>query len=717
VLKDELMNGIWPESFVEESNLSQTIFMLRKTLGETAQDQRYIVTVRGTGYRFAESVREVRIEPEVPAGADLGPVSSPAGRWVWLQEPYFIAVALLIAVIWVGGFSFYRWLHRNNLTEQDTVVLAEFDNRTDDPIFDGTLRTALAIDLEQTPFLSLLSDPRVRATLKLMNHPEGEPVTREVALEVCQRTAGRAVIAGTIVSLADQYVVQLEALDCKEGGAIVATERRVRGKDAVLDALSQATLELRKRLGENLASVRKFDVPLREATTPSLEALKSFNKGAELVRHDASPSAAIPFYAHAIELDPNFALAYAYLGRSYTNIGEYQRAAAYIERAYAMRERVSEREKLLLTSFYLSDVKGDLDGEIETYKIWMQEHPRDWLPVDSLGTVLSAYFSEYEKAIGLYRRAIQLDPQQPFSSAGLARSYLALNRVQEARSILDGALTSGVENGAIRSPLYETAILQGDTATVMAQERWSEAQPVQDNIGPIVALAAAQQGRLEAARHQIESDVRALQSAGLQESAAQEYALLALIEASFGEVGNMRQHVALSLALGRKSNLLTLAIALALGGDFKQAESLEGEHAPFSSTYDRRFTIPCVHAAIAIGRGRFDKAISELESMRRYDLGFVVGFQSLYLRGLAFLGARNPSMAAAEFETIVDHRGVAACSPNWAMAHLGLARARALAGNAAGARSAYENLLVLWKDADRSLPLLRQAAAEQARQR
>jgi eukaryotic-like serine/threonine-protein kinase len=720
--KEELMNRIWPESFVEEANLSQTIFMLRKTLGETAPEQRYIATVRGSGYRFDEPVREI---PDFLLAAATGERDSAAsfGSTTQSQSSRFRHLAAVIVLLIVGALGaggFYLWSRRTpKLTDKDTVVLSEFDNRTGDPIFDGTLKPALAIDLEQTPFLSLLPDQRMRSTLKLMNRREDERVTRDAALEICQRADSKAVIAGSIVSVGGEYVISLEVLDCRENGIVIASQAaRSRGKDTVLDALSQAAAALRRDLGESLASIHKFNAPLRQATTSSLEALKAFNAGAELARHGPNPSAAIPLYLHAIELDPNFALAYVYLGLAYMNIGEAQRARPYYDKAYALRDRVSEREKLLLTSFYQSDALGDIAKEMETYRIWMEEYPRDWLPVDSLAVDLSSNFNEYEQAAQLFRHSMQLDPQQPNSPSGLARAYLALGRSQDAKVVLDAALAMGLDNTSVRSALYEVAILRGDAVAETEQARWSDAQPAIDNLGPLLAFTAAQRGRLEEARHQFQRDVQELHGAGWDETAAYELAQLALFEANFLHSG-VRRDADASLVLARRTNLPTLSIAFAMAGDSVRAEALarEMERSSWLTPNDRKFSIPCVRAAIAISQNNFDEAISSLEPMRRYDLGSAIGFQSIYLRGLAFLGNRDSAKAAAEFQTIIDHRGIAPYSPNWTLAHLGMARARVLANDSAGARTAYRQFFTIWKDADRALPLFNQAEAEYSRLR
>jgi DNA-binding winged helix-turn-helix (wHTH) protein/tetratricopeptide (TPR) repeat protein len=721
ISKDELMAKLWTDTFVDEANLSQNIFVLRKALGENAQDQRYIVTVRGTGYRFAEPVRELPTVSSTSASAiesaaQREPRMPASGRRLVVG-----ALGLVVLAAGLVGALMYRRSRRPVLTDKDTIVLSDFDNRTGDPIFDGTLKQALTIQLEQTPFLNLLSDQRVSATLKLMNRQVGGHLSRDVALEVCQRTNSKAVVSGAIAALGHEYLVSLEALNCRENGEVFSSQQvRAANKDGVLDALSTASSGLRTELGESLASIRKFDAPLREVTTPSLDALKAFNAGAEIQRHGPDPSAAIPFYNRAIALDPNFALAYAYLAQIYTSIGENKRGMFFLEKAYALRDRVSKREGLLLESFYHSDVTGNTDKEIETYNVWMEEYPRDWLPVDSLATTLRFYFNQYDKAVELDQRAIELDPQQPFSPSGLALSYLALNRVQDARSVLDRELAKGLDNLNIRASLYQVAVMQGDTATADQQARWSDKQPGQDNLGYFLTTAAAQLGRLSDAQAIAGRDVKELATAGFTESAAVELSSLAVVEASFEDLREARRHAASSLDLSRAATGdRYAALALALSGDAAHAQALiqEQERQFPQDVSLHRFIAPCVRAAIAINHHRFGDAIALLEPVRRYDLASGIGFESLYLRGLAFLGANQPSAAAAEFQIIIEHRGVAPLNPIWPLAYLRLARARAFAGDAAGSRSAYGQFFVLWKDADAGIPILQQANAEYRRLR
>ncbi|MBZ5653074.1 MAG: winged helix-turn-helix domain-containing protein [Acidobacteriia bacterium] len=706
--KDDLMRKLWPDTFVDEANLSQNIFILRRTLGETAQDQRYIVTVRGTGYRFAEAVREA---PETGRGV-LSPVQL-AGPSRMNRFTLGILSILATAAV-VAGLMYWHPRREGKLTDKDTILVSDFDNRTGDPVFDGTLKQALTVQLEQTPYLSLISDRRVQAILKQMNR-ENQSVGREIAGEVCQRANGKAVIAGSIASLGKEYVITLEALNCSEGDEFDAEQVRAERKEEVLDSLGKASSGLRAKLGESLTSIRKFDVPLREATTSSLDALKAYTAGAEIMRHQADQSSAIPLFNRAIELDPNFALAHVYLSSAYGNIGESERAADFQTKAYSLRDRVSEREKLFITSYYHYFVTGDIDKEIETDKLWIEEYPRDWLPVNSLADSYASPLGQYEKSAELYNRAWELDFQQPYSPSGLAKAYLALNRVEDARAVLDRALAAKLDNLPIRTALYHLAILRGDAATAREQVRWSSNQAAQDNLGPTIAYAAAQQGHLRAAQAIAERDVKELEAAGFKEAAAFEYSTLALLEAGSNNFKESHRHVSLSLALFRgRSNLAPSALALALAGHANQSRAMIDELARRypDDVLLSRFLNPCAHAAIEIEQHRYERAISLLEPVRRYDFGAVVEFYSLYLRGLAYLGNRQADAAAGEFEKTINRRGIAPVSLTWALAHLGLARAYRLSGDSDKARAAYQSFLALWKDADNDAPILQEAKAE-----
>ncbi len=737
LLKDELMNRLWPESFVEEANLSQTIFVLRKTLGETAQDQRYIVTVRGTGYRFAEPVREAGQEgngSSLPgrsaiggdaAGSEKAP--SPAAELREQVLPKSTASApgwrvvlglALLGVLVVACGLYFRSRFSPALTARDTILLADFDNATGDSVFDGTLRQALAIQLEQSPFLKVLSDQRTNETLKLMNRAPGERLTRVVALEVCQRENIKAVLAGSIASVGRQYLLNLEAINCQNGETFASQQARSDSREGVLDGLSQSATQMRAQLGESLASIGKFDRPLREVTTSSLEALKAFTSGAQMMREGRDESAAIALFQRAIELDPNFAGAYNYLAIGYDHLAEEEKAAFYQSRAYELRDRVSEREKLLITSSYHWLVTGDSEKETETYQLWREEYPRDYLPLQFLGDNYWLYPGHYEKAVELLNQAWQLEPKQPNSPKSLAYCYLALNRMKEARALLDQALEGGYDVWSVHAARYSAAAMQGDSATLEVERRWSAGQPATGNIADWIWADAVQRGRVKEARQIAERQIEEMRAAGYNEAASMSAAGFAGAEARFGNYDEARKYAALSTTLFRgRANLKEVALATADYGDTGRAQEITDEliRKYPADTILHQVVVPLVLAAGDISREHPEKAVVDFELARRYEGGSAYGFSILYLRGLAHLKNHQTTEAVADFQAIVDHRGISPLSQQWALAYLGLARAGASAGDIAGARSAYQSFLALLKDADPDIPILKQAQAEYAK--
>jgi eukaryotic-like serine/threonine-protein kinase len=722
MLKDELMRRLWPESFVEDSNLSQTIFVLRKILGDTAQDQRYIVTVRGTGYRFAEPVRENKKEEEKNSQPSQNPTVDGAigsqSKSASVRSWRVLLVYALLGIAVVASVSYWRLHSSGPLTGKDTILLADFDNSTGDPVFDGTLRQALAIQLEQSPFLKVLSDQRTNATLKLMNRAPGERLTRAVALEVCQRENIKAVLAGSIASIGKQYLLNLEAINCESGETFASQQARSDSREGVLDGLSQSATQMRAQLGESLASIGKFDRPLREVTTSSLEALKAFTTGAQMIREGRDEAAAAALFQRAIELDPNFAAADNYLAIFYDHLGEEEKAALYQTRAYELRDRVSEREKLLVTSGYYWIVAGDLDKERETDQLWSTEYPRDYLPLQDLGEIYSMYLGQYEKAAELYKEGWQLEPKQPNSPRSLAYCYLALNRTQEARELLDRALENTYDSWSVYAARYAAAAMQGDNPALESERRWSAAQPATANIADAIWAEAVQRGRMKEARKIADRQTEEMRAAGYKEGASLSAAGFASAEALFGEYGEARKHAALSSALFHsRANLETVALAMALSGDTRQAQKiideLKSKHP--SDTVLQQIMVPLVKAANDISQDHPEKAIVALEPARRYEAGAYYGFSIVYLRGLAHLKNHQQTEAIADFQGIIDHRGISPLAQQWVLAHLGRARAQASSGEIARARSSYQNFFTLLADGDPDIPILKQAKAEYAK--
>jgi predicted Zn-dependent protease len=625
-----------------------------------------------------------------------------------------LGLALLGTAVVAGGL-YFRARFSAPLTEKDTILLADFDNTTGDAVFDGTLRQALAIQLEQSPFLKVFSDQRVHETLKLMNRAPGERLTRAVALEVCQRESIKAVLAGSIASIGKQYILNLEALNCHSGDTLASEQARSDSREGVLDGLSQSATKMRAQLGESLASITKFDRPLREVTTSSLEALKTFTSGAQMIREGRDESAAVVLFQRAIEVDPNFAMAYNYLAISYDHIGENEKSAFYQSRAYDLRDRVSEREKLLITSSYHWLVTGDSEKETETYQLWREEYPRDYLPPQFLGDNDWSYLGQYEQAAELLKQAWQLEPKQPNSPRSLAYCYLGLNRVQEARALLDRLVDEKYDTWSVHAARFTTAAMQGDKATLEAEGRWSAAQPTATNLADWIWAEAVQRGRMREARKIAERQIDELHAAGYKEAASLSAAGFANAEALFGDYEQARKYAVLSNTLFRsRANLAGVALAAALSGDAGQAQKIADElvrEYP-SDTILHQVFVPLVLAAGDVSREHPEKAIVDLEPARRYEGGCLYGFWIVYLRGVAHLKNHQEADAVADFQEIADHRGTSPLSQQWVLAHLGLARAHAASGDVVKARSAYQSFFALLPDADPDMPVLKQAQAE-----
>ena len=432
VLKDDLMKSVWPDTFVEESNLAQNIFVLRKTLGETAGKHRYIVTIPGRGYRFVAKVRvlseEESLVVETHARSRVVIEEKKSSQRVWLPVG-----ATVIALMLVSGVLYWRSHRTPKLTERDSIVIADFANTTGDPVFDGTLRQGLSAQLEQSPFLNLLSDQRIAQTLSLMAQPKDTRLTHELAREVCQRTASAAVLDGSIAQVGTQYLLTLRALNCANGESLASAQAQARDKNHVLDALGKLAAEIRSKLGESLASVQKYDTPPEDVTTASLEALKAYSLGYRTMIAKNDYPAAIPLFQQAISLDPNFAMAYARLGINFYNLYEPARAAENLQKAYDLRERLSEREKLYIAASHDAMATGNMEAARKTYELWEQLYPRDQFAVGNLGVVYG-FLGEYDKALAAIQEAWKLNPGNALVFSNIVVTYLHLNRLEEAKA-------------------------------------------------------------------------------------------------------------------------------------------------------------------------------------------------------------------------------------------------------------------------------------------
>jgi serine/threonine protein kinase/Flp pilus assembly protein TadD len=636
------------------------------------------------------------------------------GRRLW--KIFIPTVVVVVAALIAGGFYFHS-RPAAKLTEKDPIVLADFENRTGDAVFDGALKQALAVQLGQSPFLNLISDRKVEETLRLMGRPTSEKITRDVAHELCVRTGSKAFLVGSISKLGDHYLVGVDAIGCNIGDTLANEQEEASTKDDVLKALGKSASNLRTKLGESLSTVQKFDVPV-EATTSSLEALKAFSMGITTFRTKGN-SEAIAFYKRAIELDPNFAVAYASLGVAHANLQQASLSAENIKKAYELRAHVSEHEKYRIEALYYSYVTGELEQATQVYELWSKSYPRDPIPPGNLGYIYTE-LGQYDKALAATLDSQRLEPDV-IGYFNLMGSFLSLNRPDDAQKALNEARAVNYEGEVLHWGIYLLAFYRGDAAEMEHQVAWAAGKPGSEDL--LLASQAdteAYFGRMVKARDFSRRAVDAAVRANSKETGAFRQVSAALREAEFGNQSEAKQGVAKALGLspGRDVKLFT-ALTLARTGDSARARALadELEKAQPSDTMLKVYWLPTIRAAAELNAHNPTQAIIDLEAAAPYELGQPPQLQlgtlyPVYVRGQAQLIAHNGQAAAIEFQKILDHRGVVLNYPLGALAHLGLARAHALSGDTAKARTAYQGFLALWKDADPDIPILKEAKAE-----
>ena len=653
---------------------------------------------------------------EALATTKAAAVPSHGKRWKLIAP-----VAAAIAALAAGGYFYF---HRTpKLTDKDTIVLSDFMNTTGDPVFDGTLRQALTVQLEQSPFLGLVSEQLIQQTLRLMGQPADARLTPEIARDLCQRAGSKAYLSGSIASLGSQYVLGLKAVNCLTGDTLAEEQERATGKEQVLSAMDRAAPKLRAKLGESLHSIQRFDTPLEQATTSSLEALQAYSLGWETVGKGGWAAAA-PFFQRAIRLDPNFAVAYASLGVGYANLGEASLAAENTRKAYELRERVSEQEKFYIESHYYHFVTGDLEKASRVYELWVQTYPRDEGPVVNLAAIYQQ-LGQYDKGLADFRELLRRDQEDALIYANVANSYLLLNRLKEARATVEEAQAKKLDSPVLHLQAYKIAFLQDDAAGTERQTAWAAGKPgVEDVLLANEAATAAYSGRLGKARKFSRRAVASAEQAEEKETAASYEAAASLWEALFGNgtAAHERAEVALGLSTGRDVQY-GAGLALAFAGRAARAQVLTDDLGRrFSEDTVVQFNyLPAIRAQLALNRNNVTGAIEALQAASSYELGTIgtdfnfLALYPVYVRGEAYLDARQGSEAAAEFQKILYWRGVVVNEPIGALAHLGLARAYALQGDTTKAKAEYQDFLMLWKDADPDIPILKQANAEYAR--
>ena len=630
-------------------------------------------------------------------------------------------MALTTVALLLAAAVFWQFRSAQALTESDFILLTDFVNTTGDSVFDGTLKQALAVKLEESPFLNVFPEQRVREALRLMNRSPDERVTGSVGREVCQRQNIKAMMTGEIAPLGSRYVLTLNAVNCQSGDSLAREQVEAASKEEVLSALGKAVSSLRGKLGESLSSIEKFDAPIEQATTSSLEALKSYSLGMEQWAK-AGQVEALPFFRRATELDPNFALAYAKLGVLSGNLGRLGDMVEHTRKAFELRERVSEWERLYITSRYYHFVTGDLNKATDAYLLEKQTYPHRSPAYVNL-SVIYAWTGQHEKELELAQQVMQMAPNHPISYGNLAGAYAALNRFDEAKAITEQKIERGLEEMWAHTDLYRIAFVQGDAAAMQQEVEWASGKSGEGWMIGLQAATAAFHGRLEECRGLIQRSVNLAQQIGFLEGAAERVALGALVEAEFGHRRRAREQAQAALAISRgMAAQVVAAWALARAGWPRRAGELTDDLARRypTNTMVGSVYLPTIRAAIELSRRNPARALELLQRASPYELGgwpALPAYLDIWTRGEAYLQAGDGTRATAEFQKILDHRGIDPTSLYYALAHLGLARAHALAGDTAGARRAYQDFLALWKDADPDIPILQEAKAEYAKLR
>jgi serine/threonine protein kinase/Flp pilus assembly protein TadD len=659
--------------------------------------------------------------------AAAGPSSSAAaipasGTAVAVQQKSWripaIAAAAVIAVIIAGGVFFLSRSRRANaLTEKDTVVLADFVNTTGDPVFDGTLKQALAVQLEQSPFLNILPESRINEALSFMGRKPGERITNDVAREISVREGAKAVLSGSIASLGNSYVITLAATNAQTGDSLAREQVEASSKEQVLKTLDSGASALRAKLGESLGSVQKFATPLEQASTSSLEALQAYTLGHN-AHQNLNDAKGVPYLKRAIELDPNFAMAYATLGVIYGNLGSQSLQRDMLQKAFDRRDRASEREKLYISSHYYESATGEIEKAAEVYEQWKQAYPHDNIPGDNL-SLLYGGTGQLEKALANAQLAMQVDPKDKFAYQNVSEVYLSLGRYDEARAVIEQAKQQKMESSSTRWVAYQLAFIRGDEAAM--QREYDRAEDAGEQVFLLSFKCPAKyfQGRVRDAREVCNSMAQMGDQHQMNEFVASLRTTQGAIEAEFGYPAEARRQTEAALAVpNNKFVNMGAAANFARLGDGARAQKLIADLAREypSDTVLNKAVLPLARAMIDLQLKQPSKAIDELESARAFEMSggptAATDYWPMYLRGEAYLDLHDGAKAQVEYQKVADHRGLSPMSPLYSLARLGSARAYALAGDAAKSRSAYQDFFAFWKDADAEVPILKQAKSE-----
>lgn len=719
VTREDLKRRIWPdESFGDfDHAVNVAVAKLRAALADSAETPRYVETLPRRGYRFIFPVMSP--SPARQASTSLV-IEAPPNTLKKSRIPFLLAITG--AVFATGLLAVFAWRffpgQSRMLTDKDTVVLADFDNSTGDPVFDGTLRQGLTVQLEQSPFLSLVSDATVKQTLRLMSQPSDARLTPEIARQLCLRTGSAAVLEGSVAKLGNQYVLGLKAVNCRTGDSLVEEQATAEGKEEVLKSLAQAASRLRTKLGESLGTVQKYNTPLEQVTTPSLQALHAYSLGRTTMIDKEDHAGAAQLFQRAIKLDPDFAMAYASLGLAYGHYSE-EESVWNFRRAYELRDRVSDREKFYIEAHYHESVTGDWEKARQVYELWSQLYPRDDIAHLNLGVIYSN-LGQYENARAESAESLRLLPGDCLSYGQVVGALLNLNRFEEARAMIHSAEEEKADCFHLQAHRYALAFLQNDRAAmVQIANSWGD----KENAAflHIQAQTAAYYGKVRESREFLRRSALSARQSDQDELGGLFEAFGSEAEALFGngEVAKKAAVEALAQARGRDVEGVA-GVALALAGDEARAQALADDLAkrfPESTLVQTNY-LPSIRAQLALDRMDARKAIEILRMAAPYELGNSEGSNALFpifLRGQAYLMARQGSEAAVEFQKILDHPATVVSEPIGVLAHLGLARAYLHQGNLPRARASYQEFVTLWKDADVDVALLKQVKSELAK--
>jgi len=738
VSREEFFKRLWPaDTFVDfDHSLNASINKLRQALNDDADNPRFIATAGRKGYRFIAPVgnaaplsTEAVPNPPQPAprsasASQIEPAAlteSPSeeiGRSTssrTSKKVRYAAMAAGVALVTaIGAWLIPRLRSKPPLTDADFILISDFVNTTGEPIFDDTLKQALTVKLSESPFFNVEPDTKVKQQLGLMGHSPNDRVVFPIDREVCERTGAKALVAGSILSIGNKYEVELQAQDCLKGSVLARQRASAETREQVLPAMGSIILPIRRTLGESLASIQKFDTPIEQATTTSLAALKAYTEG-DKKRQQGLETESIPFYKLAIELDPNFAIAYVRLGAVYGNSQDYKLPEEYLKKAFEKSDRVSEREKLYISAHYYSDSTHEEEKAIETYELWRQIYPRDWIPANNLANEYTRV-GRLDKAIDAGQAALRLNPAHIFPYTVLARAYLKSGRFAEAKAVCEKAAAAHMDSVDLHAILFDMAFAESDQSAMQRELDWSKGKSGEERILFNSAYAATASGHVHLA-HTIFQKVR---DKVVANDFKQYAAVMALDEAQFqAELGNSTE-ARTAVALAYKFTDLSAewqaqaALALARAGDSARAEQIEQDLAkrfPLDLLLNK-MVLPEIRAAVAMNRNDPSRALQELQPTVPYDLADMSALWPMYLRGYAHLQLKSGKEATAEFQNLLDHQAVWTTGVLIPLARLGLARAYALSGDTAKSRNAYEDFLNRWKDADVDIPILQKAKAE-----